>query len=207
MTDAGGRALTIVVAPDSFGGALDSVGVAAAIAAGWTNARPQDAVIRKPMADGGEGTLAAVADALGDAAERRSTATTDALGRAIDAEWLLLDGGRGAFVEMAAASGLARLAPDERTPANARLASTRGTGDLVRAALDAGVERITIGLGGSATTDGGSGLLRALGVRFLGADGAELPEGGASLAGLSRIDAGGLDPRLTEVSLVRSPPT
>ena len=182
MTDAGGRALTIVVAPDSFGGALDSVGVAAAIATGWSSARPQDAVIRKPMADGGEGTLAAVADALGDAAERRSTTTTDALGRPIDADWLLLDGGRGAFVEMAAASGLARLAPDERTPANARLASTRGTGDLVRAALDAGVERITIGLGGSATTDGGSGLLRALGVRFLDADGAELPEGGASLA-------------------------
>jgi glycerate kinase len=202
MTDAAERALTIVVAPDSFGGALDSVGVAAAIAAGWTNARPQDAVIRKPMADGGEGTLAAVADALGDAAERRSTSTTDALGRAIDAEWLLLDGGRGAFVEMAAASGLARLPPDARTPANARLASTRGTGDLVRAALDTGAERITIGLGGSATTDGGSGLLRALGVRFLGADGAELPDGGASLAGLSRVDAGGLDPRLKEVSLV-----
>jgi len=202
MTDAGGRALTIVVAPDSFGGALDSVGVAAAIARGWTNARPQDAVIRTPMADGGEGTLAAVADALGDAAERRTTTTTDALGRTIDAEWLLLDGGRGAFVEMAAASGLARLAPDERTPANARLASTRGTGDLVRAALAAGVERITIGLGGSATTDGGSGLLRALGVGFLGADGAALPEGGASLAGLSRIDAGGLDPRLREVSIV-----
>ena len=156
--------------------------MAAAIAAGWSDVRPGDAVIR-PMADGGEGTLAAVADALGEAAERRSLATTDALGRAIDAEWLLLDDGRGAFVEMAAASGLARLAPDERTPANARLASTRGTGDLVRAALDAGVERITIGLGGSATTDGGSGLLRALGARFLGADGAELPEGGAALAG------------------------
>lgn len=202
MTDAGERALTIVVAPDSFGGALDSVGVAAAIAAGWSNARPQDAVIRKPMADGGEGTLAAVADALGDAAERRSTTTTDALGRPIDAEWLVLDGGRGAFVEMAAASGLARLAPDERTPANARRASTRGTGDLIRAALDAGVERITIGLGGSATTDGGSGLLRALGVRFLGADGGDLPEGGVSLAGLSRIDAGGLDARLAGVSLV-----
>nr|MBA2632057.1 glycerate kinase [Chloroflexota bacterium] len=131
MPDAGERALTIVVAPDSFGGSLDSVGVAAAIAAGWSNARPHDAVIRKPMADGGEGTLAAVADALGTAAERRSTTTTDALGRPIDAEWLLLDGGRGAFVEMAAASGLARLAPAERTPANARLASTRGTGDLV----------------------------------------------------------------------------
>jgi len=202
MPDAGERALTIVVAPDSFGGSLDSVGVAAAIAAGWSNARPHDAVIRKPMADGGEGTLAAVADALGTAAERRSTTTTDALGRPIDAEWLLLDGGRGAFVEMAAASGLARLAPAERTPANARLASTRGTGDLVRAALDARVERITIGLGGSATTDGGGGLLRALGVRFLGADGEDVPEGGASLAGLSRIDPAGLDARLNEVTLV-----
>src|SRR5688500_20313156 len=115
----------------------------------------------------------------------------------MDGEWLLLDGGRGAFVEMAAASGRARLAAGERTPANARIASTRGTGDLVRAALDVGVRRITIGLGGSATTDGGSGLLRALGGRFVGGDGAELPEGGASLAGLSRIDAGGLEPRLT----------
>ena len=148
------------------------------------------------MADGGEGTLAAVADALGDAAERRTVATTDALGRPIEADWLLLDEGRGAFVEMAAASGLARLTPEERTPENARRASTRGTGDLIRAALDAGVERITIGLGGSATTDGGSGLLRALGVRFLGRDGAELPDGGAALADLDRIDPAGLDPRL-----------
>ena len=117
------------------------------------------------MADGGEGTLAAIAVALGDGAERRTVATTDPLGRPISADWLLLDEGRAAFVEMAAASGLARLSPAERTPANARRASTRGTGDLMRAALDAGVERITIGLGGSATTDGGSGLLRALGVR------------------------------------------
>ncbi len=201
-TDAAGRSLTVLVAPDSFGGALDSVGVAAAIAAGWSRVRPQDAVVRRPMADGGEGTLAAVADAFGDAAERRSTSTTDAVGRPIEAVWLLLDQGRGAFIEMAAASGLARLAPDERTSASARRASTRGTGDLIRAALDAGVERITIGLGGSATTDGGSGLLRALGARFLGAGGSELPEGGAALAGLSRIDASGLDPRLRDVALV-----
>src|SRR5690606_41829033 len=82
-----------------------------------------------------------------------------------------------------------------------RRASSHGTGDLVRAALDAGVERITIGLGGSATTDGGSGLLRALGVRFIGRDG-ELPEGGAALAELDRIDGSGLDPRLGDVKLV-----
>ena len=195
------RTLRVLVAPDSFGGALDSVGVAAAIARGWSNVRRDDEVVRRPMADGGEGTLAALADALGDAAERRTLATTDALGRPIDADWLLLDDGRGAFVEMAAASGLARLSPEERTPDSARLASTRGTGDIVRAALDAGVERITIGLGGSATTDGGSGLLRALGVRFLGARDAELADGGAALAGLERIDASGLDPRLSTVRL------
>jgi glycerate kinase len=202
MTDGPQRALTVLVAPDSFGGALDSVEVAAAIADGWLRVRPDDDVVRRPMADGGEGTLAAVADALGGAAERRSVATTDALGRPIEAEWLLLDEGRGAFVEMAAASGLARLAPAERTPASARTASTRGTGDLLRAALDAGVHRITIGLGGSATTDGGSGLLRALGARLLGGDGEEIPDGGAALAGLTTIDAGGLDKRLNETELV-----
>ena len=195
------RRLTVVIAPDSFGGARDSVAVAAAIGAGWSRVRPDDELVRRPMADGGEGTLAAIADALGEAAERRTVETTDALGRPISADWLLLDDGRGAFVEMAAASGLARVTPAERTPQNAGIASSHGTGDVIRAALDAGVERITIGLGGSATTDGGSGLLRALGARFLGRDG-ELTEGGAALADLDRIDASGLDARLTGVQLV-----
>jgi glycerate 2-kinase len=195
------RPLRVLVAPDSFGGALDSVAVAAAIGRGWSSVRSDDEVVRRPMADGGEGTLAAVADALADAAERRTVATTDALGRSIEADWLLLDEGRGAFVEMAAAAGLARLAPGERTPESARRASTRGAGDLMRAALDAGVERITVGLGGSATTDGGTGLLRALGVRFLGRNGAELADGGAALADLQTIDPSGLDPRLAGVKL------
>jgi glycerate kinase len=196
------RQLRVLIAPDSFGGALDSVAVAAAITAGWTRVRPADQVMRRPMADGGEGTLAAVADALGEGAERQTLDTTDALGRQVTADWLLLDEGRGAFIEMAAASGLARLTPDERTPTSAKLASTRGTGDLVRAALDAGVERITIGLGGSATTDGGSGMLQALGARFVNADGSDIPEGGGALAALDRIDAAALDPRLADVSLV-----
>ena len=195
------RPLTIVIAPDSFGGALDSVGVAAAIGAGWSDVRPADTIVRRPMADGGEGTLAAVADALGDGAERRQIETTDALGRPVTAAWLLLDEGRSAFVEMAAASGLARLDPAERTPDSAARASTRGTGDLVRAALDAGAGRITIGLGGSATTDGGSGMLRALGARFLDRAGKELPDGGGALAELDRIDRSGLDPRLGQVRL------
>jgi glycerate kinase len=196
------RSLTVVIAPDSFGGALDSVGVTDAIAAGWTRARPSDEVVRAPMADGGEGTLAALAVALGDRAERRTVATVDPVGRPIEADWLLLDDGQGAFVEMAAASGLARLSPSERTAESARAASTRGTGDLLRAALDAGVARITLGLGGSATTDGGSGMLAALGARLLDGDGAELPPGGAALARLDKIDVRGLDPRLATVKLV-----
>ncbi len=194
--------LTVLIAPDSFGGALDSVAVTSAIADGWARVRPGDEILRRPMADGGEGTLAAIAEALGDGAERRQVETTDPLGRPITADWLLLDDGRGAFVEMAAASGLARLAPEERTPANALLASSRGTGDVLRAALDAGARQITIGLGGSATTDGGSGLLRALGARVLDRRGNELPEGGGALAGLDRVEIDGLDPRLAEATLV-----
>ena len=197
------RTLRVVIAPDSFGGALDSVDVASAIASGWARIRPDDTILRRPMADGGEGTLAAVADALGDAAERRTVETTDALGRPITADWLLLDEGRGAFVEMAAASGLARLAPEERTPENARRSTTRGTADLVRAALDAGVGRITIGLGGSATTDGGSGLLRQLGLVLLDDDGEELPDGGAALARIGPASgAAALDERLGRTRIV-----
>ncbi len=197
-----GRSLRVVIAPDSFGGALDSIGVARAIAAGWSRVRAGDEIDLRPMADGGEGTLAAVAAALGDGAQRRSVDTTDALGRPIEADWLLLDGGTGAFIEMAAASGLARLAPDERTPDAARRASTRGTGDLVRAALDAGVERITIGLGGSATTDGGSGLLRQLGLVLLDDGGAELPDGGVALARVGPITGAALDERLQRTRIV-----
>ncbi len=193
--------MRVLVAPDSFGGALDSVAVAAAIATGWRRARPDDDVVVAPMADGGEGTLAAVAAALGDRAVRRSALVHDPLGREVTADWLLLDEGRTAFIEMAAASGLARLTSDERTPASARVASTRGSGELLLAALDAGVTSIVLGLGGSATTDGGTGLLAALGGRLLDAAGGELPPGGAALTRLARIDVAGLDPRLAGVEL------
>lgn len=194
-------ALRVVVAPDSFGGALDSVAAASAIARGWASSRPDDEILQIPMADGGEGTLAAIAAARGDEVERHTVATTDALGREVSADWLSLDGGA-AFVEMAAASGLARLAPEERTPANARLASTRGTGRLVRAALDADATRLVVGLGGSATTDGGAGLLVELGLRLLDARGDDLPDGGGALAGLDHVDLDGLDRRLNDVEVV-----
>jgi glycerate kinase len=196
------RPLRILAAPDSFGGALDSVAVAGAIAAGWLRARPGDELVCAPMADGGEGTLAAVAAALGERAVRRSIPAHDPLDRQIFADYLLLDDGRTAFVEMAAASGLAQLSSDERTPASARVASTRGTGELVRGALDAGVKRLILGLGGSATTDGGAGMLAALGVRFLDMGGKALAPGGAALAELVVIDPAGLDPRLAKVEIV-----
>jgi len=195
-------ALRVVVAPDSFGGALDSVAVAAAVARGWASTRPDDEVIQIPMADGGEGTLAAIAAALGDAVERRSVSTLDPLGRDINAEWLVLDGGPTAFVEMAAASGLSHLTPAERTPGAARAASTRGTGRVIRSALDAGASRLVVGLGGSATTDGGAGLLVELGLRLLDARGEALPDGGAALAALDHVQIEDLDPRLGEVEVL-----
>jgi glycerate kinase len=194
--------MRIVVAPDSFGGALDSVAVAEAIASGWRLARPEDDLLTTPMADGGEGTLAAVAAALGERAVRRSASVHDPLEREVSADWLLLEDGKRAFIEMAAASGLARLSQSERTPDSARIASTRGTGELILAAVEAGVTSIVIGIGGSATTDGGAGMLSALGVRFLDAGGAELPSGGAALARLARIDASQIEPRLEAVDLV-----
>lgn len=152
------RARTVLVAPDSFKGSLTSVQVARALADGWQRARPGDTVVLCPLADGGEGTLEAIAAAGGWTWQ---TATVrDPLGRPITARWLRSSDGTQAAIEMAEASGLSRLATAERDPVGA---STNGTGDLVRAALDAGATEIVLGIGGSATTDGGAGLLTALG--------------------------------------------
>ena len=154
-----GRGLTVLVAPDSFKGSLTSVEVARALADGWLRARPGDEMRLAPLADGGEGTLVAIEAAGGW--EWRSAAAHDPLGRNIEARWLASADGNRAVVELAAASGLSRLAPDER---DAVAASTFGTGDVLRAVLDAGIRRIDLGVGGSATTDGGLGILAALGL-------------------------------------------
>jgi len=195
-------ALRVVVAPDSFGGALDSVATAEAIARGWASIRPDDTILQIPMADGGEGTLTAIHAASGDRVTRQVCATVDPLGRPIEAAWLAMEGGTAAFVELAEASGLARMSFAERNPANARIASTRGTGRVIRAALDAGARRIVVGLGGSATTDGGAGLLVELGLRLLDARGETLPDGGTSLATLDHVEVGDLDPRLAQTEIV-----
>jgi glycerate kinase len=151
------RPWTILIAPDSFKGSLSSVQIATALADGWGRARPNDRIVMSPLADGGEGTLEAVAAAGGWTWQ--TTAARDPMGRVITARWLRSEDGTHAVIEMAEASGLSRLAPDERDPIGA---STIGTGDLLRAALDVGVGSIVMGIGGSATTDGGRGMLEAL---------------------------------------------
>lgn len=184
----------VVVAPDKFKGSLTAVEAAEAIAEGLTAGCPEIDVIVLPVADGGDGTVqAAIA-----AGYRASTITVRGpTGEPVQADIAIK--GETAVVELAEASGLSRL-PGGR-PA-ALTASTYGTGELVRHALDVGARRIVLGIGGSATTDGGAGMVQALGARFLDADGRELVPGGAALLDLDHIDDTGLDPRLKEVDVV-----
>src|SRR5438046_1607325 len=185
----------VIVAPQSFKGSADAVAVASAIARGIRRAWPAARIEEMPLADGGEGTVRALVTAT-NGGTRRSR-VHDPLGREIDAEWGVLGDGVTAVVEMAAASGLPLLEPSERDP---RITSTRGTGELILAAATSGAHRIVIGIGGSATNDGGAGMARAFGYRFLDRSGNDLPEGGAALVRLGRID-GQTDPRLVRPSI------
>jgi len=184
----------VLIAPDKFKGTLSASEAAEAIAdgvlAGWPGAK----MTLMPFADGGEGTVSAAIAAGGRA---HSTVVTGPLGKAVDAQWAVL--GSSAVLEMAQSSGLHLVDPN---PANALVAHTEGTGELIRAALDLGVRRIVLGVGGSATTDGGLGALRALGARFWDEGGQALAGGGGSLRNLSRVDLSGLDPRLSSVELI-----
>ncbi|MCC7494839.1 MAG: glycerate kinase [Fimbriimonadaceae bacterium] len=188
--------MRILVAPDSFKDCLPAAAVAAALAAGCRRVVPDATVVELPLADGGQGTTAALVAALGG--EWRTATVSDPLGRPISARFGWLPAERLAILEMASASGLERLAATER---DARVTSTAGTGELLRAALELGARQILLGIGGSATNDGGAGFATALGARLLDGRGAELPPGGAALAGLAQIDTRGLDPRLTQVAL------
>lgn len=185
--------MKIVIAPDSFKESLSAPEVAAAIGRGWSSVFPAAQVLLRPMADGGEGTVDAVLAASGG--ERRTATVRGPLGDEVEAHWGWLGEGS-VIIEMAAASGLHLVPASER---DATRTSSFGTGELIRQALDAGATRIILGLGGSATNDGGAGLMQALGLRLLDADGRELPPGGAALADLARIDRSGLDSRLAHV--------
>ncbi|SEH85731.1 glycerate kinase [Mycolicibacterium rutilum] len=188
--------MKIVLAPDSFKESMTASEAVAAMRAGVEAVLPDAEVVGVPMADGGEGTVEAVVDALhGQYVEAQ---VADALGRRVTARYGHVPLRALAVIEMAAAAGLERIAPGGR---DALRASTFGVGQLISSALDRGAEDFLIGLGGSATNDGGTGMLTALGVRFLDADGNPLEPGGAALERLDRIDTTGLDPRLREVRI------
>jgi glycerate kinase len=188
--------LKIAVAPDSFKGTLTAMQAATCIERGLKKSMSSIRVRKIPMADGGEGTVRAIVDATGGRLVLRTV--SDPLGRRVRARFGLSGNGRTAVIEMAAASGLGLLEPDERNPL---VTSTGGTGELVRHALSRGADRILVGIGGSATNDAGMGMARVLGARFLDKAGRELPGGGGSLGRLAHIDPSGLDPRLRGVTV------
>jgi len=190
-------ALRIIIAPDSFKGSLSAAEAAAAMARGAARAVPDAQILPIPMADGGEGTVDALVTGTGG--QLRIQTVMGPLGEPVEARFGLLGDGTTAVIEMAAASGLLLVPRDRCDP---RITTTYGTGELIRAALDLGVTRILLGIGGSATNDGGAGMAQALGVRLLKADGCEIGFGGAALLELDRLDVSGLDPRLAGVQLL-----
>ncbi len=187
--------MRVVVAPDSFGGTLSARDAAEAIADGWRRAAPADEVRVVPLADGGTGFAEVLQAALGGTLHE--LAVTGPLGEPVTGSWLRV--GDTAYLEAAAACGLHHVARERRTPDVARSAGTRGVGELLAAARDGGARRIVVGLGGSATTDGGAGMLAALGAVPRDASGAPLPDGGSALARCAGLDP---LPRLEGVELV-----
>ena len=191
------HSMKIVIAPQAFKGTLSAGRAADAMAEGALAVFPYAEVVRCPVADGGDGTLDALVDATGGASH--SVETTGPVGAPVTARWGALGDGVTAVVETAQACGLALLPPNVRDPLRA---TTFGVGALIRAALDAGHRRIVLGIGGSATNDGGAGLASSLGVSLLRQDGQPVDPGGAGLLVLDHIDASGLDPRLRRTELV-----
>ena len=190
------KTLTVVVAGDSFKGSATSAEVADAVERGIRRVVPECEVRKLAIADGGEGTVDAVAPVCG--AVVREVTVQGPLGEPVAARYVLLVSGT-AVIEMAQAAGLTLV---EQTEAHALAASTFGVGQLIADALDQGVRRIYVGLGGSATSDGGMGMVRALGARFLDREGAPVAEGLAGLEQLAAVDCSGLDPRLEDAEVV-----
>ena len=193
--------MKIVVAPDSYKGSLTALEVCEAAAEGIARIGRGIEVVQVPMADGGEGTVQSLVDATGG--ELVATAVTGPLGEQVQATWGLCGPGRAgegetAAIEMAAASGLPLVPEDRRDPL---VTTTYGTGELIRAALDAGRRKLIIGIGGSATTDAGAGMAQALGVRLLDGEGKPLGLGGGELARLVNIEMAGADSRLRDCEI------
>ena len=198
--------MRVLIAPDSFKGSLTAIAAAKAIGRGVLQVFPDAVLDIIAMADGGEGTVEALVNATGGTL--CSHTVQDPLGRPVEAIWGLLGSGKGAVVEMAAASGLPLLSQEERAPL---ITSTFGTGELIAKALEAihqqalpasGKPLLVIGIGGSATNDGGAGALEALGVRFYDAAGKILPRGGGALANLAKVDFTDIHPLLARTEIL-----
>src|SRR3989442_4409277 len=180
--------MRVVVAPNAFKGTLTASEAAAAIALGVREVFPDADIVEVPVADGGDGTVEALVSA--NHGEYRAAQVEGPLGDPVTAQYGLIESGRTAVVELATASGLTLIPPARHDP---RRTSTYGFGQLLEAARRDGAGTIIAGIGGSATNDGGAGMAQALGYRLLGADGHDLPQGGAALARLQRIESGGFD--------------
>ncbi|MFA0627023.1 glycerate kinase [Vibrio sp. 10N.222.49.A3] len=194
--------MKIVIAPDSFKESLSAVSVAACIEKGFREIFPDADYVTLPLADGGEGTVDVLLQGL--AGQKRTNKVQGPLGTLISAEWAMLEPSvqsskRTALIEIAAASGLDLLTPEQRDPL---VASSFGTGQLILEAIEQGAQTIILGLGGSATNDGGAGIVQALGGKLLDRAGQELSRGGAVLADLASIDLTGVDSRCSDIELI-----
>ncbi len=187
----------IIVAPDSFKGSLSAIEVANAMERGIISVFPDAKVTKVPIADGGEGTVEALVTATGG--RMMYEKVMGPLGDIVEACWGILGDNQTAVIEMAAASGLTLVSKDKLNP---RIATTFGTGQLIKRALELGIRKLIIGIGGSATNDGGAGMARALGVKFFDELNNELPNGGAALKNLTKIDSKQLDPRLAKTTIL-----
>ncbi|MCF7528782.1 glycerate kinase [Neisseria lisongii] len=188
--------MNILIAPDSFKESLSAGEVADALEAGFKKILPDAHYVKIPMADGGEGTVQSLIDAT--QGRLKTVAVTAPLGNTVEADFGISGDGKTAVIEMAAASGLHLVAPEQRNPL---LTTSYGTGELILAALDEGVEKIILGIGGSATNDGGAGMLQALGVSFTDKSGKEIPFGGGNLHQITQADFSRLDSRLQHTQI------
>ncbi|WP_283680225.1 glycerate kinase [Lentilactobacillus sp. Marseille-Q4993] len=189
--------MKIVIAPDSYKGSLTSREVVTAIFSGCQRVAPDAEYVLVPMADGGEGTVESLVTAT--SGSLKTAQVTNPIGEETTATYGILGDKKTAVIEMAAASGVQYVDRYERNPMHT---TTYGTGELIKAALDQGINKIIIGLGGSATNDGGAGMAQALGIHFLDANNQELGPGGAELSKLRRIDMRDMDPRIKSTQFI-----
>ena len=189
--------MKIVIAPDSYKESLSALEVAEAIERGFKSHIPTAEVVKVPMADGGEGTVQSLVDATGGSIVELEV--TGPLGHAVTGFFGVTGDSKTAVIEVAAAAGLHLIPLQQRNPLTT---TSYGVGELIKAALDKGVDRIILGLGGSGTNDAGAGMLSALGAKLVDRYGGEIPDGGAALKTLSDIDLTNIDNRLSDVEIV-----